>query len=443
MEPINIKKHLTSFQIIILALATVILCGAALLMLPVSSQNRTVTPFNEALFTSTSAVCVTGLVVRDTASYWSLFGQGVILALIQIGGVGVVTVGVSLAVLSGKKISLMQRSTVQESVTASDMSDIARFVRFIVKGVVIIELLGALVMTAAFCGDFGLKGIWMSVFHSVSAFCNAGFDITGTTEAPFTSLTAYSGSIIINVTVMLLIIIGGIGFMTWDDIRKNRLHFKRYSMQSKVIFTATAVLIAVPAVYFFLFEFKNLPAGERILTSLFQSVTPRTAGFNTADLTAMSGAGKCVVIMLMLIGGAPGSTAGGMKITTAAALFATLSAVLGRSRDSHFFGRRINDDTVKKAAAVLMMYLTLFIFGALIISTIEGLPIGSCLFETASAVGTVGLSLGITTELGIVSQCILITLMFIGRVGGLTLVYAFSMENKSLSKFPLGKIAIG
>ncbi len=444
MERIHIKKHLTSFQIIILAFAAVILVGAVLLMLPVSSKSGVVTPFHETLFTSASAVCVTGLVVQDTASYWSQFGQGVILTLIQIGGVGVVTVGVALAMLSGRKISLMQQSTVQESVTLSDMSNIAHFIKFIIKGVLIIELLGALGMMTVFCKDYGIRGIWMAVFHSISAFCNAGFDITGTADAPFSSLTAYAGNTVINGFIMALIIIGGIGFMTWDDIMTNRLHLRRYSMQSKVILTTTALLIAVPAIYFYFCEYANLPGGERVLTALFQSVTPRTAGFNTTNLNLMSGVGKSIIIVLMLIGGSPGSTAGGMKTTTLAALLATMFAVFNRNRDAHFFGRRINEETVKRAAAILMMYLTLFVIGAMVISKIEGLPLEACLFETASAVGTVGLSLGITTQLGIVSQCILIALMFIGRVGGLTLIYAaFSASNTTFSKFPVGKMTIG
>ena len=444
MERIHIKKHLTSFQIIILAFAAVILVGAVLLMLPVSSKSGVVTPFHETLFTSASAVCVTGLVVQDTASYWSQFGQGVILTLIQIGGVGVVTVGVALAMLSGRKISLMQQSTVQESVTLSDMSNIAHFIKFIIKGVLIIELLGALGMMTVFCKDYGIRGIWMAVFHSISAFCNAGFDITGTADAPFSSLTAYAGNAVINGFIMALIIIGGIGFMTWDDIMTNRLHLRRYSMQSKVILTTTALLIAVPAIYFYFCEYADLPGGERVLTALFQSVTPRTAGFNTTNLNLMSGVGKSIIIVLMLIGGSPGSTAGGMKTTTLAALLATMFAVFNRNRDAHFFGRRINEETVKRAAAILMMYLTLFVIGAMVISKIEGLPLEACLFETASAVGTVGLSLGITTQLGIVSQCILIALMFIGRVGGLTLIYAaFSASNTTFSKFPVGKMTIG
>ena len=441
---LHIKKHLTSFQIIILGFAAVVLFGALLLMLPISSQTGEMTPFNESLFTATSAVCVTGLVVHDTASYWSSFGQGVILLLIQIGGLGVVTVAVSLVLLSGKKISLMQRSTMQEAIAAPKTGGIVRLTSFILKTVLMIELIGALIMMPVFCKEFGFKGIWRAFFHSISAFCNAGFDIMGTKEAPFASLTSYTGNVLINIIIMLLIVIGGIGFLTWEDIRTKRHHIRRYSLQSKVVLTTSAILIVIPAVYFYFFEFSGLSSGERILDSLFQAVTTRTAGFNTVDLTALTGAGKCIFIVLMLIGGSPGSTAGGMKTTTAAVLCANVISVFRRKEDPHFFGRRVNEEAVKNAATILMMYIILFVSGALVISVVEGLPIGDCLFETASAIGTVGLTLGITTKLSLISQVILIILMFLGRVGGLTLIYAaFSGVDKNLSKLPQEKITIG
>lgn len=444
MELFKIKKHLTPFQIIIIGFAAVVILGALILMLPISSESGRVTPFNESAFTAVSAVCVTGLAVQDTGSYWSAFGQAVILTLIQIGGLGVVTVGVALTVLSGKKISLMQRSTMQESITASKMGGIVRFTGFIIRTVLVIELLGALVMMPVFCRDFGAKGIWMSVFHSVSAFCNAGFDIMGTADAPFVSLSSYINNPLINIVVMLLIITGGISFMTWDDIRTHRHRLGRYSMQSKVILTVSALLIFIPAAYLYIFEYTNLPLKERLLTSLFQSITTRTAGFNTADLTQLSLTGMGIFIILMLIGGSPGSTAGGMKTTTVAVLFSAMVSEFRRAPDTQLYKRRISDETVKKAAAILMMYLTLFTTGAFIISTIEKIPIEVCLFETASAVGTVGLTLGITTKLSIVSQCLLMILMFIGRVGGLTLIYAaLSDTRKNLSRVPQERITVG
>jgi len=243
---------------------------------------------------------------------------------------------------------------------------------------------------------------------------------------------------------MLLIIVGGIGFLTWDDIRANRFHIHKYRMQSKVILSTTAILILVPALYFYFFEFSELGLKERILSSLFQSVTPRTAGFNTADLTSMSEAGQFITIILMLIGGSPGSTAGGMKTTTIAVLFAIAIATFRRREDANFFGRRMNGDVIKNAATVFLMYITLCVSGGLIISIVEDLPILTCLFEAASAVGTVGLSLGITPGLGVLSRLILISLMFIGRVGGLTLIFAaLSGSHHHISKLPREKITVG
>ena len=438
------RKHLNSFQIIILGFLGVILLGALLLMLPISTNSGVVTPFNEAAFTATSAVCVTGLVVQDTATYWSGFGQAIILILIQIGGLGVVTVTASFALLSGRNISLAQRSTMQEAIAAPKVGGIVRLTTFILKATLIFELAGALIMMPVFCMDFGVRGIWMAVFHSVSAFCNAGFDIMGTAEAPFASLTYYMAHPVINITIILLIVIGGIGFLTWEDVYSNRLRFKSYRMQSKVIFLVTGLLIIIPAVIFFFFEFSDMPMNERIFASLFQSVTPRTAGFNTADLAAMSRMGQGVIIVLMLIGGSPGSTAGGMKTTTVAVLIANALAVFRRKESTQFFGRRIDNEAVRSAATVLMMYISLFFSGAVAISLIEGIPFEECIFETASAVGTAGLTLGITTSLGLASQIIIMTLMFLGRVGGLTLIYAtISGINKNLSRLPQEKITIG
>lgn len=437
------KKKLTSFQIIVLGFSGVILFGTILLMLPFSSREGMPTPFPDALFTSTSAVCVTGLIIHDTAVYWSIFGQLVILLLIQIGGMGVITVAASFAMISGRKISLMQRSTMQEAVSAPNVGGIVRLTSFIVRTTLAIELLGAAVMAPVFYRDFGNRGLWMALFHSVSAFCNAGFDLMGT-KAPLSSLTVYASEPVINLTIMALIIVGGIGFLTWDDFRANRLHWHRYRMQSKVILCTTAVLLIIPAVYFFFFEFSALEPGKRILCSFFQSVTPRTAGFNTVDLTFLQESGQSIIILLMLIGGSPGSTAGGMKTTTIAVLSSTALTAFRRKEDAHFFGRRIDDHVIKNAAAIGLLYLALFFFGGLMISMAEGLPMLTCLFETASAVGTVGLSLGITASLGLLSRLILILLMFFGRVGGLTLIFAaLSGTQKQAAKLPQEKITVG
>ena len=397
MKPFSIKP-LNSFQIIVLGFAGVILIGTFLLMLPVSSGSHCVTSFLNALFTATTSVCVTGLIIVDTGTYWSVFGQAVILVLIQIGGMGVVTIAAAVTIVSGRKIGLMQRSTMQEAVAAPKMSGIVRLTGFIIRTTLLLELLGALLLAPVFCRDFGiLRGLWMALFHSISAFCNAGIDLMGI-RVPFSSLTSYASDPLVNLTVMALIVTGGIGFLTWDDIRTNGFHMSRYRMQSKVILTTTTLLIMLPALYFFFSEFHGISIGPRILLSLFQSVTPRTAGFNTTDLASLSEPGQMLTILLMLTGGSPGSTAGGIKTTTLAVL----------------------------------------------ISSLEHLPMMTCLFETASAVGTVGLSFGITPGLGCASRVILIILMYLGRVGGLTLIYAaLSGHRMRLGKYPLEKITVG
>lgn len=441
---IRFKKHLTTFQSIFLGFFLIIIIGSLLLMLPISSVSGKVTPFNESLFTATSAVCVTGLVVHDTGSYWSAFGQAVILILIQIGGLGVITVAASFALLSGRKISLMQRSTMQEAIAAPKIGGIVRLTGFVLKATLIFELSGAVIMMPVLCKDYGVKGVWLAVFHSISAFCNAGFDILGTDASKYVSLTQYVNCTSINLAVIFLIVIGGIGFLTWEDIYTNKLHFRRYRMQSKVILITSAILIIVPALYFFFFDLNNLPIKQRILSSLFQSVTTRTAGFNTVDLTALQEPSIATMIVLMIIGGSPGSTAGGIKTTTVAVLIANSLATFGRKDSSHFFKRRIDNQVVKNASTILIMYLVLSFTGAVAISTAEKIPFLKCLFETSSAIGTVGLTLGITPELGLFSQLILILLMFCGRVGGLTLIYAaISNTKKNISKYPLEHITVG
>ena len=441
---IHKKNRFTSFQIIILGFIAVILIGALLLMLPVSSKAGIITPFNEALFTSTSAVCVTGLVVQDTATYWSWFGQGIILVLIQIGGLGVITIAVSFALLSGRKISLMQRSVMQEAISAPKVGGIVRLTGFVLKGTFLVEFTAAFIMMPVFVKDFGAKGIWMAIFHSISAFCNAGFDLMGTENVKYASLTSYISHPLINITIMLLIIIGGIGFLTWEDILKNKYRIKSYRMQTKVILTTSLLLILFPAFFFFFRDFADMPMQERIFSSLFQAVTPRTAGFNTADLTMMTEDGLGIVIALMLVGGSPGSTAGGMKTTTLAVLIANALACFRRKDDAQMFGRRIETSTVKNAATIFMMYIVFFFGGAIVISAVEDLSFSTCLFETASAIGTVGLTLGITPRLGVISQIILMILMFLGRVGGLTLIYAaLSGNGKKISKLPQEKMTVG
>ena len=443
-RPIKKKKRLSSFQIIILGFVGVILLGALLLMLPISSRGGVVTPFNQTLFTSTSAVCVTGLIVQDTATHWSLFGQIIILALIQVGGLGVITMAASFVLLSGKRFSFSQRNTMQNAISAPSLGGIVRLTKFVVKGTAIIEVTGAVIMMPVFVQSHGARGVWMAIFHSVSAFCNAGFDLMGTPDRKFASLTALSDHPVVNIVIMLLIIIGGIGFMTWRDVITNKFRFKRYRLQSKIVIATSAILIAIPALLYFFYDFAQLPIAQRIFGSLFQAVTPRTAGFNTLDLNSMSKFGLAVMIILMLIGGSPGSTAGGMKTVTVAVLFKNAIASFKRKEDPECFGRRIESGTVKTATTLFLMYFTLCFMSAAVISMVEDLPFGVCIFETASAVGTVGLTLGITPGLGVISQVILILLMFLGRVGGLTIIYAaLSGSTKKLTKLPKESITVG
>ncbi len=438
------RFHLNPFQLIIIGFLALILLGTLLLLLPISAKSRTVTPFNQCLFTSVSAVCVTGLVVVDTATHWSVFGQVVILLLIQIGGLGVITSMAALILLFGGKITLFQKTAMQEANSVQKMGGIVRFTVFILLATVVTELVGTIALIPPFVIAFGGRGVWLALFHAVSAFCNAGFDIMGSQGAQFVSLTGFVGSPTVNLTVMLLIFIGGIGFITIYDIGVNKCRFSHYSLQTKTVLITSAVLTLVPAVYFFFAEFGDMPIKERIFASLFQAVTPRTAGFNTVDYNNMSGFGRGLTVVLMLIGGSPGSTAGGMKTTTFALLFAAAISTFRKKNDTLILHRRVDDNTVKTASALSLMYLVLFLLGGGVISLAEGLPFDVCLFETASAIGTVGLTTGITPSLGIASQIILMLLMFVGRVGGLTLLYAaLSNSNKNISKLPQGKISVG
>ena len=438
-------RHMTSFQVISLGFLSVILLGSLLLMLPIATKSGQCTSFLDALFTATSAVCVTGLVVNDTATYWSLFGQGVILLLIQIGGMGIITIAIAIAVVSGRKIGLMQRSTMQEAISAPTVGGIVRRTQFIIRTTILIEIIGAALLAPVFCRDFGVwKGIWYSLFHSISAFCNAGFDLIGI-RTPFSSLTSYSVQPIVNLVIMMLIIAGGIGFLTWEDIKNHKWHLKKYRMQSKVIFMVTGILIFLPALYFFYFEFSNVPLTERVWVSLFQSVTPRTAGFNTADLTLLSEVGQMLIIMLMLIGGSPGSTAGGMKTTTVLVLLVSTWGLLHGRRDTVLFDRRIASETVDKAYNVFTVCL-LWMLGAYFLLLIcdGGLHRADyVLFEVVSAFATVGLGVGITPDWNDWGKLILVLTMYAGRIGVLTFVLSFLHSKDDKIRYPSENIMIG
>ena len=440
----TVRWRLTTFQIISFGFVIFILVGALLLTLPMASRDGRGAPFGDCLFTAVSAVCVTGLVVRDTATAWSSFGQAVILLLIQVGGMGVVTAAVSISFISGKKIGLKQRSTMQEALAAPQVGGIVRLTRFILAASGIIELTGAVLLYPAFVPVFGAgKAIWYACFHSISAFCNAGFDLMGVQE-PFSSLTPFVQHPLANLALSLLITVGGLGFLTWTDFKEHGFHWKKYRMQTRVILITSGSLTTLLLLYFLFFELGDLPLGQRIFPALFQSVTLRTAGFNTVDLNRFSDGGKALMILWMLIGGSPGSTAGGMKTTTVAVLLLNARAVIQRKENVECFKRRIADETARSAAAILLLYLGLFFLCGMVISRVEQLPLLTCLFETASAVGTVGVTLGVTTRLGGLSRALLMLLMFFGRVGGLTLIYAAHAPLKpAQGTMPIEKITVG
>lgn len=412
------KKSLSSFQIILYGFSGLILLGTLLLKLPISSKNPVT--FSDALFTSTSAVCVTGLVVRDTADTWTLFGQVIILMLIQIGGLGVVAAAGALAIASGRRISLLQRSTLKDSLSAPHLGGIVRLTRFIILTLFSAEGIGAAILAVRFVPRYGPIGIWYAVFHSVSAACNAGFDLMGRGR----SLTAYVSDPLVSLTIAALIIFGGLGFLTWNDIAVHGLHVRRYSLQSKLSLTVTITLLIIPTLYYFFLECGEYRGLTRFLAAFFMAVTPRTAGFNTINLAHLSETGVLVTICLMLTGGSPSSTAGGMKTTTAGVLLLSCLSIFERKDRPDIFRRSIGEDAVHNALSIAMLYIGLFTVGGALISRIEDLPLLPCLFETASAIGTVGLTLGLTSSLSLISRAVLIALMFIGRVGGLTLIYA-------------------
>ncbi|MDD5944720.1 MAG: TrkH family potassium uptake protein [Clostridia bacterium] len=442
-------KNLTQAQIIALGFFIMIITGTVLLMLPIASRDRQSIGLVPALFTSASASCVTGLVVADTYTQWSLFGQLVILMLIQIGGLGFVTMGVLFSMILNRKIDLRQRALVMESMNALQIGGVIRLVKKIFRGTIIIESIGAVILSLCFIPMFGpLKGIYYGIFHSVSAFCNAGFDLMGCT-APYSSFTGQYDSIVINITLMALIIIGGIGFIVWDDISKNKLNVKKYMLHTKIVLSVNAVLIFGGALLFYIFEKSFLFAGMSVkgtlLSSLFSSVTARTAGFNTVDTAALSSSSKLLTVMLMFIGGSPGSTAGGVKTTTVAVMIFYVWGNLRSSKDCNIFHRRISDSTIRKAGVIICINLMLGLAGTLAICHLQsGAPISDVLFEVYSAIGTVGMSTGITRELTNASRLIITLMMYCGRVGSMTFALAFT-EKRSSSHvmYPEERITVG
>jgi len=443
------RKKMSPTKLIVTGYVLLILIGTVLLMLPVSGRSGEATPLLGALFTATSATCVTGLSLYDTYSHWSGFGQAVILVLIQIGGLGFITLAIFAISLTKKKIGIRERFIVQESMAAPQVGGVIRMAKFIVTAALAVELAGALLLLPAFLPEFGAKGIWLAVFHAISAFCNAGFDLMGCVS-PGSSLITFSSSWYVNTVIMVLIILGGLGFFTWMDVIRNKHRFCRYKLQSKMILIFSAVLILLGAAAMMATEyhgaaFAGKSVGEKILLSLFQSIAPRTAGFATMDLTQLSSAGRMVMIVLMAIGGSTGSTAGGIKTNTVMVLLLSIFAQYRKKKDIEYGGRRIDGDVLRQACCVLMIFLTLTFAATVVIAAIEPFALDVILFEVVSALGTVGSTLGLTMQLSSVSHIILILLMFIGRVGSITVLLMFSSGNLSSlqSKYPMEKVMVG
>lgn len=443
------KRGMSQTQVISLSFFVIIIIGTLLLSLPISSRDREVTPLLDCLFTATSSTCVTGLVTVDTGTHWSLFGQCVILLMIQIGGLGFMTIATVLFMLINKKLGLRERELLSESINTLQIGGILKLAKRILAVTAVVELSGAALLSIRFCPEFGIpKGIFMGIFHSVSAFCNAGFDIMGFT-GEFCSLTGYYNDVLVNVVIMLLIIIGGLGFLVWDDVLNHGIHLRKYRLHSKIVLSISAILVLVGAVVIFFSEADYSAAGmnfgERVLTSFFGSVTARTAGFNTVDTGALSPSGKLLTTVLMFIGGSPGSTAGGIKTTTFITLLLFGFSYIRKNSSFGLFGRRLESNILNKATAVFVTNLSLVILASLIICMADNqLPVIDVIFETTSAVATVGMSTGITRSLSVVSKIVIIFLMFCGRVGSLSFAGALA-ERKAPSRItaPAEDITIG
>ncbi|MBZ4645040.1 MAG: trk/ktr system potassium uptake protein [Petroclostridium sp.] len=443
--------NFTPTQVIPLGFASVILIGAVLLTLPIASRNGNSIGFINALFTATSAVCVTGLVVVDTYTHWTIFGQVVILSLIQIGGLGFMTMATLFSLILGRRIGLKERLLIAESLNQYSLEGMVRLTRQILLGTLLFEGAGALILSIKFASEYGLAlGIYKGIFHSISAFCNAGFDLMGD-KGKFSSLVSYVDDTVVNLTIMALIVIGGLGFSVWEDIYRVR-SFRGLKLHTKLVLVVTAILLVFGFIIFFLLEFNNpktlqpLSMKGKILAAMFQSVTPRTAGFNTLSLPDLTNASKFITIILMFIGGSPGSTAGGIKTATAGVLFFAVLSVLKGSEDTNMFKRRLNTEVVLRSLAIVVISLGIVIVTTTVLSIFEKATFIEQIFEAVSAFGTVGLSLGITPNLNTASKIALIITMFLGRVGVLTMGLALTIKMQKSNakyKYPEGKVMVG
>lgn len=445
----RLRFRLAGPQILVLGYLAVIFLGSFLLSLPIASKAREWTPYVDALFTSTSATCVTGLVVYDTFSHWSLFGQLVILFQIQIGGIGFMTVITLFSFALGRRIGLYERTILASSSGAFGKSGVVRLVKRILIFTFSMEIAGALLLMIRFIPDFGAaRGVYFSIFHSISAFCNAGFDLLSAGGGEFVSLTRYYGDPLVNLTICALIVCGGMGYVVWGDIWDKKFRYRRFRLHTKIVLWATAFLIFVPALLFLAFEYNGVLAGmnsgQQFLTCLFQSVTTRTAGFNTVDLSAISDSTMLMMDVLMLIGGNSGSTAGGIKVTTMVVILFGLYSSVRNHKDITIGKRSLDLSLAKQAMSLFTIYLGLTVTAALIICAIEPHSLSQVIFECCSAIGTVGLTTGITPTLSAASEVILALLMFAGRIGVLTLAGAMMSDKvRPLTKRPQEKILIG
>lgn len=442
------RKRLTNSRTIILGFICIIIVGTLLLMLPISTKpGQETTPLG-ALFTAVSSTCVTGLVVYDTFTHWTVFGQLVLLTLIQIGGLGFITISTFVMIALRKKIGLSRRALIQESLSTLQIRGSVKLVRRIIIGTLLFEGVGAVLLSIRFVQDMNfIKGIYYGIFHSVSAFCNAGFDLMGF-KSEYSSFCSYYNDPIIVLTLCALIIVGGLGFVVWDDLYIKKWHITKYSFQTKAVLIITGVLIFGGTGLFLILENNNLFAGmsmgDRLLAALFSAVTPRTAGFNTVHTASLSSGGMFTTIVLMFIGGSPGSTAGGIKTTTVFVIFLYIRSYLIRQKDCIAFKHRMDTEAVKKASIVVFINLLLAVSGSMIIFLAQNLPMPDVLFEVFSACGTVGMSTGVTRQLNDISRIVIIILMFCGRMGSLTFAMSFTERRKTEEiRYPEEQIIVG
>ncbi len=443
-----LKKQISQTQFIAYGFFAIIMMGSLFLMLPIASRDGQSEPFLNCLFTATSASCVTGLVVADTWTQWSLFGQIVILILIQLGGLGFISVGICLSIILRRKIGLKARGLMQESVNTLQIGGVVKLAKKIMVGTAVFEGAGAVLLACRFIPQFGLaKGIWYGIFHSVSAFCNAGFDLLGHT-GEYNSLCGYTGDWLVIGTISFLIITGGIGFIVWDDLSRKKFHFRHYMLHTKIVLVTTGLLLGISTLLFYVMERNNILVGmdgsETFLACFFSAVTPRTAGFNSVDTAALTDGSKFLSAVLMFIGGSPGSTAGGIKTSTLAVLLLYVVSNIRQTYGVEIFGRRLEDESIRQSACILTINLSLMLCATIAIMAAQNLPMSDIFFETCSAIGTSGMSTGVTRSLNSFSRIIIILLMYCGRIGSLSFALAFTRScRKPHVQLPSEQITIG